>query len=242
MEKEVPEKIIERVRKLLRLKESATQIGSEGEAHAPASAVHRLLLEYNLSLHDIGAENPQNRMAAGESGRISYKDAAGNIWKRDLMRVLCDYNYCRMLLYTGTTYMVVIGTEENAATVIVLFDYLRKTFKRLSEEKYTEYAKGRRGYWRTVKGKKNYIRSYLEGCMPGLRIQLEKLAQAPQEKGLAACHKKLIDDYMGKIKLVLVKRKPVTLKHKTNYDAFMSGMDDGRHVNLNRQLSDNTLF
>lgn len=140
MEKEVPEKIIERVRKLLRLKESATQIGSEGEAHAPASAVHRLLLEYNLSLHDIGAENPQNRMAADESGRISYKDAAGNIWKRDLMRVLCDYNYCRMLLYTGTTYMVVIGTEENAATVIVLFDYLRKTFKRLSIRLFPEPA------------------------------------------------------------------------------------------------------
>ena len=48
--KEVSEKITERIRKLIRLKESATQIGSEGEAHAAAAAVHRLLMEYNLSL------------------------------------------------------------------------------------------------------------------------------------------------------------------------------------------------
>ena len=38
--KEVSEKITERIRKLIRLKESATQIGSEGEAHAAAAAVH----------------------------------------------------------------------------------------------------------------------------------------------------------------------------------------------------------
>lgn len=164
--KEVSEKITERIRKLIRLKESATQIGSEGEAHAAAAAIHRLLMEYNLSLLDLAGENPQNRLTACESDRISYKDAAGNIWKRDLMRVLCEYNYCKMLLYAGTTHMVVIGTEENAATVIALFDYLRKTFRRLSEEKYSGYAQGRRGYWRTAKGKKDYIRSYLEGCIP----------------------------------------------------------------------------
>lgn len=57
------------------------------------------------------------------------------------MRVLCEYNYCKMLLYAGTTHMVVIGTEENAATVIALFDYLRKTFRRLSEEKYSGMRK-----------------------------------------------------------------------------------------------------
>ena len=44
--KEVSEKITERIRKLIRLKESATQIGSEGEAHAAAAAVHRLLMDY----------------------------------------------------------------------------------------------------------------------------------------------------------------------------------------------------
>ena len=44
--KEVSEKITERIRKLIRLKESATQIGSEGEAHA--AAVRQELLHLRL--------------------------------------------------------------------------------------------------------------------------------------------------------------------------------------------------
>ena len=39
MEKEVPENILGKIRKLIRLKESAIKIGSEGEAHAAARIV-----------------------------------------------------------------------------------------------------------------------------------------------------------------------------------------------------------
>ena len=56
MEKEVPENILAKIRKLLRLKESAIKIGSEGEAHAAAEAVNRLLTSYNLSLMDVTPE------------------------------------------------------------------------------------------------------------------------------------------------------------------------------------------
>ena len=45
----IPDKIMERIRKLMRLKESTT---SEGEARAAAAAASRLLKEYNLSLFE----------------------------------------------------------------------------------------------------------------------------------------------------------------------------------------------
>ena len=44
---DIPDKIMERIRKLIRLKESTT---SEGEANNAAILVNRLLREYNLSL------------------------------------------------------------------------------------------------------------------------------------------------------------------------------------------------
>ena len=56
MEKEVPENILAKIRKLLRLKESAIKIGSEGEAHAAAEAVNRLLTSYNMSLMYVTPE------------------------------------------------------------------------------------------------------------------------------------------------------------------------------------------
>ena len=43
---DIPDKIMERIRKLIRLKESTT---SEGEANNAAILVNRLLREYNLS-------------------------------------------------------------------------------------------------------------------------------------------------------------------------------------------------
>ena len=112
--KEVSEKITERIRKLIRLKESATQIGSEGEAHAAAAAVHRLLMEYNLSLLDLAGENPQNRLTACESDRISYKDCSRQYLENgDPDEGLCEYNLLQdACFYAGTTQYSVGESDE----------------------------------------------------------------------------------------------------------------------------------
>ena len=188
MEKEVPENILAKIRKLLRLKESAIKIGSEGEAHAAAEAVNRLLTSYNLSLMDVTPEEQKNMISVTESEKITYQDTYGNIWKRDLLRIICEYNFCRILLHGGTTYMVVVGTRENAEVVLSLYNYLRSVFRRLSVERCTEYVATRRGYYRTKKFKRNYIKSYLLGCCTGLRKQFEsfnrpeKLLISPAKK------------------------------------------------------------
>ena len=80
-ENNIPDKILERIRKLIRLKESTT---SEGEAKAAATHVKRLLKEYNLSLLDVNEKRPETVFEIRESGAISYKDSFGNYWKRDL--------------------------------------------------------------------------------------------------------------------------------------------------------------
>ena len=77
MEKEVPENILAKIRKLLRLKESAIKIGSEGEAHAAAEAVNRLLTSYNLSLMDVTPEEQKNMISVTESEKITYQDTYG---------------------------------------------------------------------------------------------------------------------------------------------------------------------
>ena len=124
---DIPDKIMERIRKLMRLKESTN---SEGEARAAAAAASRLLKEYNLSLFDISGRAQETVFAIGRSGAFSYKDAFGSYWKRDLLNVLCRYNYCRILLCRGTTDMFIVGTDENITAVTVLYDYLRTAFRR----------------------------------------------------------------------------------------------------------------
>ncbi|MFK2534319.1 DUF2786 domain-containing protein, partial [Bacteroides fragilis] len=66
-ENDIPDKILERIRKLIRLKESTT---SEGEAKAAATHVNRLLKEYNLSLLDVNEKRPETVFEIRESGAI----------------------------------------------------------------------------------------------------------------------------------------------------------------------------
>lgn len=235
MEKEVPEKILDKIRKLIRLKESAKKIGSEGEANAAAAAVNRLLTEYNLSLMEVTEEAAATpALAVSKSVEVSYQDTYGNIWKRDLLRIISEYNYCQILLYSGTTHMVVLGTKENASVVIALSNYLRSAFKSLAMDRHCEFIKGKRGYYCTQKFKKSYIRSYLLGCCTGLRNQFESMIKTSQETGLVLCHKQLIKDYLGTLSLVT--RKAVKIKDRTNYSAYSAGYADGKSINLNKQI------
>ncbi|MBW9280371.1 DUF2786 domain-containing protein [Bacteroides fragilis] len=235
-ENDIPDKILERIRKLIRLKESTT---SEGEAKAAATHVNRLLKEYNLSLLDVNEKRPEAVFEIRESGAISYKDAFGNYWKRDLLRVLCEYNYCRMLRYQGSTNMLIVGTQENIAAVTVLYDYLRTAFRRLADKRHMEYVSTKRGYYRTEKYRKKYIRSYLEGVTPGLRGQFEAMrstsAEEVRETALVHCHNALIERYLETIGTSPSKVQP--RKAKTDYSAYSSGMGDGRNISLNRQIS-----
>lgn len=237
---DIQEKVLDRIRKLIRLKESTT---SEGEANNAAMQVNRLLKEYNLSLLDIDDRQPEKKFRVRESDRLSFKDAFGNYWKRDLLRTLCRYNYCRMLRYTGTTDVTIVGTDENIAAVTMLYDYLRITFRRLAETRHRECVSSRRGYYRTEKYRKRYIRSYLEGVTPGLREQYEKIrnlsAGQPDEKALIRCHDALISRYLESVGAgeSRIRKSDV----KIDFLAYHAGILDGRNVSLNRQIKGGSL-
>lgn len=138
----------------------------------------------------------------------------------------------------GTTDMFIVGTDENITAVTVLYDYLRTAFRRLAEERHKEYVSVRRGYYRTGKYRKKYIRSYLEGVTPGLREQFEagrsRPAEESRETALTCCHDALIDKYLEKIGAGTSKAHP--RKTGTDRSAYYSGMGDGRNISLNRQI------
>jgi hypothetical protein len=102
-----------------------------------------------------------------------------------------------------------------------------------------EYVSIKRGYYRTEKYRKEYIRSYLEGVTPGLRGQFEAMrstsAEEVHETALVHCHNALIERYLETIGTSPSKVQP--RKAKTDYSAYSSGMGDGRNINLNRQIS-----
>lgn len=235
METEVSYKIVEKLKKLMRLQQSAQKIGSEGEANAAAAAISRLLTQYNLSLMDIDPEERKETMLIQRTGCISFKDTYG-LWKRLLMNVLCEFNYCKTFLISGQTNMIVVGTEANTSTVIYLYDMLRSIFRKLAPVRYEEFAEGKRGAARTEKYKRKYIASYLTGCVYGLKakLKLEAVANEVQEKSLVVCHNQLINDYISNYSTV--ERKAPKTKKKDVAEAFYSGYCDGKNTNINKTI------
>lgn len=95
-ENDIPDKIMERIRKLIRLKESTT---SEGEANNAAILVNRLLREYNLSLLDINERQPEEKFQIRRSDRLSFKDTFGSYWS-----VICFVS-CANIITAGCLFI-----------------------------------------------------------------------------------------------------------------------------------------
>ena len=91
------DKILEKLRKLMNLKESATELGNEGEANAAAAGITRLLMEYNLSENDIPEQEKLENPVVSEE--IPFKSEVNNgTWYGNLVNVVCKYNMCRCLI------------------------------------------------------------------------------------------------------------------------------------------------
>lgn len=232
MEKET---VIQKIRKLLKLQYGAEKIGNSGEAYQAAKMVRKLLLEYNLSLSDIQEEQQQAARIV-ETDPLSYADQYGVSWKQNLLMIICRYNLCSLVVCPRRKQMNIVGTEANTIVVKEFYEYLLQVFRRLSMERLNETQNEYLGTGRfmTEPKKKDFLRSYLEGVSRGLQENYEAQQPTSQETGLMVCHKELIKDYLASKSIGKARRSSAT---KVRPDGFNAGFDDGRNVNLSKQLN-----
>lgn len=254
MSEEEREKILARIRKLLNLQENAEKIGSEGEAYAAAAGVHRLLTMYNLSMDEVPLGEEKKQIDIAKTEMFSYATVYGN-WKRELLTIICTYNYCQCLVNTFSKRMCIVGEEQNVAIVKQLYDYLVKAFKRLAQEKWEttvtlyganhcisipfEIAEQLYG-----KGKKPlFFKSYFKGAWVGLKEQFESLQPTSDETALMVVHTDAINDFLSKDEFYTGKgvrnRKD---SDDMDYCAFCAGQEDGRNISLHRQIGEKKQF
>ena len=230
------ESALQKIRKLLKLQYGAEKIGNSGEAFQAAKMVRKLLLEYNLSLSDIQEEEQQQAARIVETDPLSYADQYGVSWKQNLLMIICRYNLCSLVVCPRRKQMNIVGTEANAIVVKEFYEYLLQVFRRLSMERLNEAQNEYLGTGRfmTEPKKKDFLRSYLEGVSRGLQENYEAQQPTSQETGLMVCHKELIKDYLASKSIGKARRSSAT---KVRPDGFNAGFDDGRNVNLSKQLN-----
>ena len=105
----VTEKILEKLRKLIRLRDSAKKIGSEAEAEAAILAINRLLIEYNISLDEVDEKAVDDFSDIQESDRLDCSDPFRSIWKHSLLSILAEHNFCKSYILSGSSKGIIVG-------------------------------------------------------------------------------------------------------------------------------------
>lgn len=234
--------VLKKLRKLQKLYEGASRINSEGEAAAAASAIQRLLTEYNLSMEEVTVdENAREGVTEERASGYTYKSIGGQ-WEMRLCHVLCKYNFCRCYSVGGTyRNLLMFGKRENLETVKWLREVLSEKFVAFSKDRFKEYQKTVEYAYHKI-GKDTYQRSYLKGAVTGLEEKLAEEDRRAKEADTA---------YGTKVTALVTRNDSEILEyinahyHATGSrtttdrvnDAYRSGREDGRNTSINKPIS-----
>lgn len=244
--------------KLAALKNLRDNPGSPGEAAAAAAALQRLLFKHNLRLADV--ERHEVKEAAREDyTRESFDlgqrqdDTNGN-WRKTLMFVLCDVNFCRYIRHGNGRKITIIGRQHNITIVKAMFEYLVREIKRLTIRDWRAAFPDTYGQLNNTATEFSWKRSYREGAVSTVQGRL--YAQLREDTVEADTSQTVTNTEGQKVgsgtALVVQSRKEVedavtkffpNLKSGRGYgggskdlDAYHTGRKAGKEVNLNKQV------
>lgn len=253
MNEEKRNKILGKLRKLMDLKESASQLGNEGEANAAAAGISRLLMEYNLTEEDIPQEQREKNPVVMQDIPASCRGHKGN-WYLFLVGEISRNNLCTVLKSVSSQrigtriikeeVLNIVGRRENVDVVIYLTNFLSTQFQSIGRRRYNGLSRySQDPLLRREVSQSSYMTSFLLGCVSGLRDKYEEMRQQmEQESGskvtaltLTTRNENLdfINNQFGKVNHI----DKVRSANSINANAYRSGVDTGRNANLNSALT-----
>jgi hypothetical protein len=182
----MPEKIIDRIRKLFAKAESAAEIGSAEEAATFAAKANELLLRHklemtNIELADEQATDPieQEDFDIGEP--VGLGNRTRSSWSEQLFQGIAYAHFCEILLIRGKKFILVGRTSDRElvrylyATLASHGNRLAASFARAELRKW-----GDRSAADTRRLKTDFLMGYYQAINKRLR---ERRAQVEQQGG-----------------------------------------------------------
>lgn len=215
------EKIIARINKLMAL----TSSSNKNESEKAAEMAFKLMEENNISMSDLKASNIKEEL--GEVG-VSQVDSKSRItfWEKQLGYVIATYfdSICFTITrHHPTIYgryihsMGFIGHESNRITCEIMYDWLRKTIKRESRKRFSDYTQKQ---------------SFCLGVVQSLKEKYlkEKQNENKNEKGLVIYDE--VKRFADNMHMGLDKAKCPVL----GSESFNAGRAMGSELSLNKQF------
>lgn len=227
------EKIIDRLRKLLRHERSARSVGNVAEAEAFAAKIQQQLDSYNLSLSEIDIEEARSSV---DSETTDYKVQL--VWQRHLLSTIAGINGCKVVLIPP--FVHIVGTINDRAIVSEFYKYFEQlgidlAAASLAEYKATGVYKRKRKKTRaTVSYKGSFLLGYALALGDRLQKQhAENLSAANESTALIYIGNKLADAEMFVSRTMeIIQHKTPSQKKRFRDPAFFFGLQAGESVAL----------
>ena len=168
----IKDKILDKLAKIQAHAESAAEIGNEAEAQAFATMLQQLCLKHKIAMTDIELQEQDDTEPIEEremdyaKGGVKLKRTR-NAWQEQLMRIIARAHFCRFLVMTGTSRLILVGRDSDAAVAEYLFMTLSRTLSKMAQQ---ASAKEYRKYYKTgmTSKMKGYKQSYINGFISRL--------------------------------------------------------------------------
>lgn len=254
------EKLIDKVKKLLALANDAG--ASLSEAEAALKKANKMLLQHNLTFEDVEIHKIQSDIIQTNAADITFGDIGEEgQWESALLNVLCEYNLCHCIKYRTAKVrggsLSIIGKKQNVEIVKFLFETARHMFRDLSKQAYNDHRKhvlhqnrpqglseSQCLKMKLMGYRMPWIRSYLKGCVIGLRHKLQderdrlmsnEVANATNKYQLMCTNTIVaIDNFIANIPGVT--QSNTALKISNDHGAFTQGVATGKNAQFNNAL------
>lgn len=236
------EHILNKLRKLMDLQNSARECGQEGEANAAAAGISRLLAEYDLTLQDIPSEvKPQDPV---DIERIEYQfKYTQHRWYWNLLDVVAKHNNCTIVCTRAfekgkqtDKYYSIIGRKKNREVSLYLISFLVHKFIHIGQRKYPEWKiQYIRQTGRMAPSIGSFMKDYLKGCVVGLNEKMEEQKKTLPEKKMTALvvtNGNAIAEFMKNMKVKQSRERSKDI----NGQALAEGYKTGKNVEIQQGL------
>jgi hypothetical protein len=170
-------KVVDKLKKLMRHQASAAEIGSQAEAEAFAARIHALAEEYNVALSEVSLEDQSTGDNDVINRELRFKDAFGDLskgkselipkWVDYLTGTLTHFHGCKSITRANTV-ICVIGPAIKVELVTYLLLTLGRAARRLAAERGLFL---RRMYGTAGPG---FEENFLMGFVGGIGTQLKR--------------------------------------------------------------------
>lgn len=172
------EKIQDKLRKLVALRDSANKIGSLAEAETLAQKIQELCLKYNLEASQLGLKEPEQFVKNLKEFEVDKREGD---WMEFLWGAIAKYNFCQVIGVSKTKKFYLIGKPVNVEIVEYTTLQMRNRIQDIEKACWKEYSGvEKRGAYR-----RGFYRGAALGIADKLRENNTKLqTETPQYVGL----------------------------------------------------------